>query len=60
MSNVSLIDDEADNLRLMAVGTCLMTVGGWLDFELSRLVVRFSVWLEETTRQVERDIEVVD
>ena len=24
------------------------------------LVVRFSVWLEEAVRQVERDIEVVD
>ena len=30
MSNVSLLDDKADNLRLMAAGICLMTVGGWL------------------------------
>ena len=31
---VSLLDDEADILRLMAAGICLMTVGGWLDFVL--------------------------
>ena len=31
---VSLLDNEADILRLMAAGICLMTVGGWLDFVL--------------------------
>ena len=31
---VSLLDNEADILRLMAAGICLMTVGGWLNFVL--------------------------
>ena len=62
MSNVSLLDDKADNLRLMAVGICLLTVGGVVGFrvDVEWLVVRFSVWLEETICQVERDIEVIN
>ena len=34
---ISLLDDRADNLRLMAAGICLMIVGGctWLDFVLT-------------------------
>ena len=32
--SVFLLDDKADNLRLMAAGICLVTVGGWLDFVL--------------------------
>ena len=57
MSNVSLLDDKADNLRLMVTGNCLMTVG--VGYDVKRLVIRFSVWLEESVRQVECNIEVV-
>ena len=66
MLNVSSLDDKADNLRLMAPGICLMTVGEWLDFVLvfcvdeKWRVVLFSVLLEESVRQVECDIEVVN
>ena len=42
MSNVSLLDDKADNLRLMAAGIRLMTVGGWLDFVLMKSGSSFS------------------
>ena len=31
LSNDSLLDDKADNLRLIAVGIFLITVGGWLN-----------------------------
>ena len=34
MSNDSLLDDNADNVRLMAAGICLITVCGWLDLVL--------------------------
>ena len=57
MSNVSLLDDKADNLGLMVTGICLMPVG--VGYDVKRLVIRFSVWLEESVRQVECNIEVV-
>ena len=31
LSNDSLLDDKADNLRLIGASICLMTVGGWLN-----------------------------
>ena len=61
MSNVSLLDDKADNLRFrMAarINDSRWVVGFRVDVE--RLVVRFSVWLEETVCQVECDIEVTN
>ena len=57
LSNVSLLDDKADNLGLMVTGICLMPVG--VGYDVKRLVIRFSVWLEESVRQVECNIEVV-
>ena len=53
---VSLLDNEADILRY------LFDDSGWVVrfcVDVKRLVVRFSVWLEESFRQVECDIEVV-
>ena len=41
---------------------CLFDDNGWVVrfcVDVKRLVVLFSVWLEETARQVECDIEVV-
>ena len=63
MSRDSLLDDNADNLRLVAAGICLITVVGW--------VVRFCVDVKRlcrsvfcmdgaSVRQVECDIEVVN
>ena len=40
----------------MVTGICLMTVG--VGYDVKRLVIRFSVWLEESVRQVECNIEV--
>ena len=53
-SNISLLDDNADDLRLMVAGVCLITVIMWVgifSFYVKRLVVWFSVWLEESIWQ---------
>ena len=46
LSKVPLLDDKADNLRLMAAGIYLIPVGGWVDrfcVDVKPLVVCFAV-----------------